>query len=82
MTTSRKKPGVAFWATVLVVVVLVLYPLSVGPAEWLVNSLPEGNFSAAANAYDVAYCPLWFTAEHCKPINSALIWYTNLFAPE
>jgi hypothetical protein len=35
MTTSRKKPGVAFWATVVVVVVLVAYPLSFGPACWL-----------------------------------------------
>jgi len=32
--TSRKKPGVAFWATVVVVVVLVAYPLSFGPACW------------------------------------------------
>lgn len=30
---SRKKPGVAFWATVVVAVVLVGYPLSIGPAH-------------------------------------------------
>jgi hypothetical protein len=30
--TSRKKPGVAFWGTVALVVV---YPLSFGPACWL-----------------------------------------------
>ncbi len=29
----RKKPGVAFWAIVVVVVVLVAYPLSVGPVQ-------------------------------------------------
>jgi hypothetical protein len=29
--TDRKKPGVAFWATVAVVVVLIGYPLSFGP---------------------------------------------------
>jgi hypothetical protein len=34
MTPDRKKPGVAFWATV-VVVVLVAYPLSLGPALWI-----------------------------------------------
>ena len=33
-----KQPGVAFWATVVVVVVLVAYPLSVGLAFWLVDS--------------------------------------------
>jgi hypothetical protein len=31
MTSSRKKPGVAFWATVVVVAGLVGYPLSYGP---------------------------------------------------
>jgi hypothetical protein len=33
--TDRKKPGVTFWATVVVVCLLVLYPLSIGPALWL-----------------------------------------------
>ncbi len=32
--TSRKKPGMAFWATVVVAVAL-LYVLSFGPACWL-----------------------------------------------
>ena len=31
--TSRKQPGVAFWATVVVVVGLVAYPLSLGPVQ-------------------------------------------------
>jgi hypothetical protein len=35
VTLSRKKPGVAFWATVVVVVLLVAYPLSFGPACWM-----------------------------------------------
>jgi hypothetical protein len=33
--TSRKKPGVAFWVAVAVVVVLVGYPLSMGPVLWI-----------------------------------------------
>src|SRR5262245_30846512 len=33
--TDRTKPGVAFWATVVAVVVLVAYPLSFGPACWI-----------------------------------------------
>jgi hypothetical protein len=37
MTPDRKKPGVAFWATVVVVVVLVAYPLSLFPIAWLEN---------------------------------------------
>jgi hypothetical protein len=34
MTTARKKPGVAFWATVVAGVLLVGYPLSIGPVKW------------------------------------------------
>ncbi len=37
---QKKKPGVAFWATVVVVaalVAIVSYPLSLGPALWLRN---------------------------------------------
>ena len=33
--TSRKKPAVAFWATVGLVVALGVYPLSLGPAMWM-----------------------------------------------
>jgi hypothetical protein len=34
MNYEHKKPGVAFWATVVVVVALA-YPLSFGPACWI-----------------------------------------------
>jgi hypothetical protein len=37
MTADRKKPGVAFWATVVVVVGLVGYPLGAGPALWIAH---------------------------------------------
>jgi multisubunit Na+/H+ antiporter MnhB subunit len=35
--SKHKKPGVAFWATVALAVVLVAYPLSFGPACWLAD---------------------------------------------
>ena len=48
MSEPHKKPGVAFWATVVVVVGLILYPVSFGPACWLasrtgigISALPE-----------------------------------------
>jgi hypothetical protein len=37
MSEDRKKPGVAFWATVVLVMLLVAYPLSFGPACWIAN---------------------------------------------
>ncbi len=36
--TDRKKPGLAFWATV-VVVVPILYVASFGPACWIISRL-------------------------------------------
>jgi hypothetical protein len=68
--TSRKKPSVAFWATVVVVVVLV-YPLSFGPAVWLVEAgkLPRGS------VYCV-YGPLVDLAIYEKhPIAQGLVWW-------
>jgi hypothetical protein len=35
MTSDRKKPGVAFWATVVVVCLPIAYVLSFGPACWI-----------------------------------------------
>src|SRR5947207_2224984 len=37
--TGRKKPGVVFWASV-VVTALMLYPLSFGPACWWLSNPP------------------------------------------
>ena len=39
--TSDRKPSAAFWATVVVVVALVAYPLSYGPAWWLYWHAPQ-----------------------------------------
>ena len=56
--TDRKKPGVAFWATV-VVVVAVAYPLSAFPMLWLREYLPN----PAQDAVRWIYTPLhWFVA--------------------
>jgi hypothetical protein len=67
----------AFWATVLVVVVLVAYPLSFGPAVWL---------TARANAshaiVESVYWPiLWL--EHEGPDSSYYIirWYGSIGTP-
>jgi hypothetical protein len=40
MSETKNKPGLAFWATVVVFGLLVLYPLSVGPAFWIVGRKP------------------------------------------
>ena len=43
MTSSRKKRGLTFRATVVAVVVLVAYPLSFGPACWITIRLDRGS---------------------------------------
>ena len=51
--TDRTKPGVAFWATVVVVAGLVAYPLSFGPACWV-----SSRFDVGHKLVPVMYRPL------------------------
>jgi hypothetical protein len=65
--TDSKKPGVAFWATVVVVVVL-LYPISFGPACWITSRT-----TSAARWLPGFYWPiLWGMAKNggvYRPLN-------------
>jgi hypothetical protein len=54
--TNRKKPGWAFWT--VVVVVLVVYPLSMGPASWLGRQ--AGSPFWLSRAIAAIYQPLWW----------------------
>jgi hypothetical protein len=48
MTASGKKPGVAFWATVVLVAIFVVYPLSFVPACWISSRVqPSGRAVSA-----------------------------------
>lgn len=71
--TSRKKSGVAFWATV-VVVIPILYFLSAGPVIWLSaqDVLPE--WADAPTTW--FYAPLDWVA-HKYP--AAVFWYAELW---
>jgi hypothetical protein len=72
--TDRKKSGVAFWATV-VVVVLVAYPLSLGPACWISSRLGWG-----ATMVSLIYEPLVFDSPaFARPVAHA---YSRLGAAD
>jgi hypothetical protein len=75
---KKTKPGVAFWATVVVVVLLVLYPLSIGPTRWLRlhDLMPEW----ASKPVHSFYAP-FRAVYHRSPdaIIRAVDWYYDLW---
>jgi hypothetical protein len=74
--TDRKKPGVAFWATVAMVVVLVGYPLSWGPAWWLSHQSWCPNWTYCA--YLDVYRPLrQLRVKGPYPIHEFVSWYAD-----
>jgi hypothetical protein len=74
--TSRKHPSVGFWITVALVVVLVGYPLSLGPMCWLVK-----HRVMPSEWLVVTYQPLVLATCRNGAIPKALTQYTALFAP-
>jgi hypothetical protein len=87
MAFDRKRPGVAFWATVLVVVALLLYVASFGPACWITSRLGI----ARARGMSIAYRPLtWGLADYVisdgviipkdTPLGILIRWYARLGA--
>jgi len=80
---SRKKPGVAFWAT-MVVVALVGYALSFGPACWLIESplqcMTNGR-AVAIEAVASIYQPLVaLSVDGPKYISKPICWYAGCFS--
>ena len=79
--TSRKKPGVAFWATVIVLVALVGYPLSFGPACWAAS----WNVGMPLHWMETLYWPIFRLSavdvlEDDPKIHLAVYRYAKLFA--
>jgi hypothetical protein len=76
---QKKKPGLAFWATVVVVVGLVAYPLSFGPACWITSRTNVG-----ASAIPVLYRPLTWAMSPVDntTINRVSRWYAKIGAPD
>ena len=78
MSEPRKKPGIAFWATVVVVVALV-YLLSFGPACWISSRMNVG-----ADLVPVVYRPLtWAMSPDPETMfNRVGSWYALVGARE
>jgi len=76
MTPDRKKPGLAFWATVVVVVAL-LYPISFGPACWINRGTAVGG-----KAIWTVYYPMLWAANRSIVLDDAFIRYAGLGVSE
>ncbi len=86
--TDRKKPGVAFWATVVVVVALVLYPLSYGPAMRFVYENGQRRWTTAwdrdviRQSIFLFYLPIRLLhSDGPQPIFKVIEWYVRLWMP-
>jgi hypothetical protein len=77
MTSSPKKPGVAFWITIALVAVLVGYPLSFGPAAWLTG---RGYFRESTISW--VYWPILWSTSYFEPLEYAVDWWGSLCVPD
>ena len=77
--SSRKKPGLAFWATV-VVVALGLYVASFGPVVRLMKceSFPDWAYEPLA----LLYTPVWPLFYRQDAVGDFARWYVGLFFGE
>lgn len=75
MSDIRKRPGVAFWASIALVVVLVVYPLSFGPACWITSRTNGGGWLAFV--YRPVICGL---SVKDTRLSSAIQWYAQFGA--
>jgi hypothetical protein len=71
---EQDKPG-RFWV-MWIVLALVVYVLSVGPAVRLAVRMP-----ASKQGFLRIYAPLSFVANHCPPVKSFFEWYVGLWMP-
>lgn len=83
MGADRKKPSVGFWALVALVVVLVAYPLSIGPVEGLRHRKMRDDGVKPCAIWDTTdsfYAPLgWIYMHVPKPIREAMDWYGDFW---
>lgn len=79
MDENRKNPSLLVWGIAfLLVLVLVIYPLSVGPCEWLGahDLIPE----YVAPVLQFLYWPLaWIYENSPEPVRKAMEWYLHLW---
>ncbi|HET6323109.1 MAG TPA: hypothetical protein VFG04_00300 [Planctomycetaceae bacterium] len=70
--SDRPKNRSRVWIGWAALVILILYPLSVGPVCWLI-------VVTGADWLGVVYWPLDWAANACQPVEQLLTWYQRLW---
>lgn len=70
---DRPRSLLAVWLVCAVLLLLLLYVLSIGPAFWLYDRdlISRGTFEV----FDIAYAPVYFVSDRCPPLQRAIAWY-------
>ena len=73
---EKRGRGWAFYTLIVLLSLAVLYPLSMGPAEWAVrhDRMSTGVFTAV-------YRPVWWLANHHEPFGRIIRRYARLWTP-
>jgi hypothetical protein len=74
----KKKSRV--WGWWLAGILLVVYPLSIGPAFWVCQVAgPEDRVTKAI--YFVVYAPMLMVCSRVRPLKNLATWYVSLWKP-
>jgi hypothetical protein len=71
---KRRRPWIG-WAMLLV---FLLYPLSFGPATWIVGNSDNWQL---LHIYNVTYTPLRWVRDRSETIDRAFFWYAGIWVP-
>jgi len=86
MSDDRKKPDAAFWTTVVLFAVLVVYPLSYGPACWIINAIANRGWLRPDTEWirQLIFLVYWpirrMHSDGPDLIRDALYWYAHLWS--
>ena len=75
MTEKRKPKPWLRWVVVGLIILLVAYPASFGPAYWMVIRMEH---QTAKHAFNIAYFPLVILACHNQTLADSARWYLHL----
>jgi hypothetical protein len=64
------------WIGWALLAALVLYPLSIGPAVWIVDSL---GIRALTRSYRAFYAPIFWAFDRSVTVADWVLWYANFW---